>query len=119
MSDDKSCSGIGASTSTGDGAVPISFARDITGMFTVRDKTCMAGLGVLLDDYGYMSDAQGDDKYPAYANANHVYARLTGDERPQMPLGGGKKWNAPDNPEGQKNLETFRAWMTIEPAYQP
>ena len=98
---------------------PISFAKDIGVMFTAMDKTCMAGLQVKLDDYGYMSDPSGDDKYADHANANHVYAHLTGAEKPQMPIGGEKKWTAQDNPEGQKNLQTFHDWMTKDPAYQP
>lgn len=98
---------------------PISFARDIAPMFTTKDKTCMSGMGVTLADFAYMSDPSGDDKYADHANANHVYARLTGDEVPQMPMGGEKKWNAPDNPDGQKNLETLHSWMTVKPNYQP
>jgi hypothetical protein len=98
---------------------PISFGKDIAVMFTAKDKTCMDGLGVKLGDYAYMSDPTGDDKYADHANANHVYARLTGAEKPQMPLGGEKKWTAADNPEGQKNLKTFHEWMTVDPTYQP
>jgi hypothetical protein len=98
---------------------PISFAKDIAVMFTPKDKTCMDGLGVQLADYTYMSDPAGDDKYGDHANANHVYARLTGAEQPQMPLGGEKKWTAQDNPEGQKNLKTFHDWMTVDPTCQP
>ena len=97
----------------------VSFAKDIAVMFTAKDKTCMDGFGVKLDDYEYMSDPSGDEKHPDHANANHVYARLTGAEKPQMPLGGEKKWTAPDNPEGQKNLKTFHDWMTVDPTYQP
>ena len=96
----------------------ISFARDIVPLFTLQDTICMNGMGVELDNYEYMSNPMGDDKYADHANANHVYARLTGDEQPQMPLGEAP-WNAPDNANGQKNLQIFRKWMTFEPTYQP
>jgi hypothetical protein len=119
MSDEKQTSANDNSPNAADAPAPVSFAKDIAGLFTLKDKTCMAGMGVLLGDYQYMSASAGDDKYADHANAQHVYARLTGDEQPQMPLGGEKKWNAPDNPVGQKNLETFYAWMTVEPTYQP
>ena len=98
---------------------PVSFAADVAVLFTVKDKNCMAGMGIMLDDYMYMSDPAGDNMHPDHANAKHVYYRLTGEEQPQMPLGGQKKWTAADNPEGQKNLKTLNAWMTVEPTYQP
>lgn len=97
---------------------PVSFARDIVPMFTPKDISCMNVFGVNLGIYEYMSSPVGDDKYPDHANANHVYARLTGDEKPQMPKGA-KLWTAADNPEGQKNLRTMHEWMTVEPTYQP
>lgn len=99
-------------------AAPISFAKDIAVLFTAKDKACMSGFGVLLDDYNYMSDPAGDATYPDHANANHVYARLTGKEKPQMPMGE-KFWTAADNPQGQQNLKTLNAWMTVDPTYQP
>ncbi len=99
-------------------SIKISFAKDIAPLFTLQDNICMKGMGVELDNYEYMSNPMGDDKYAEHANANHVYARLTGDEAPQMPLGE-EPWNAPDNPDGLKNLQTFRKWMTLEPTYQP
>ncbi len=96
----------------------VSFARDIAVLFTTKDKKCMSDFGVLLDDFNYMSNPAGDETYPDHANANHVYARLTGKEKPQMPMGE-KYWTAPDNPQGQQNLKTFDAWMNVAPAYQP
>lgn len=106
------------STKPENDSIKLSFAKDIAPLFTVQDKVCMSGMGVELDSYEYMSNPMGDDKYPEHANANHIYARLTGNEEPQMPLGE-EPWNAPDNPNGQKKLQTFREWMTVEPTYQP
>jgi hypothetical protein len=96
---------------------PVSFANDIAGLFTPKDLNCMRfkqndrGQNILLDDYAYMGDPTGDASFVDHANARHVFARLTGDETPQMPVGSEKKWNAPDNPQGQANLETYRRWM--------
>ena len=87
-------------------------------MWTARDIRCMSNFSVLLNNYEYMSNAAGDAVYADHANARHVYARLNGDETPQMPMGE-KFWTAPDNPQGQKNLETLNAWMTVEPTFQP
>ena len=103
-----------------DEVTPISFETDIAPMFTARDVTCMNPRNVKLTDFVYMSDPAGDETHADHAHARHVYARLTGDEKPQMPRGGGEKfWTDPTNPQGQKNLETFNAWMTNEPPFQP
>jgi hypothetical protein len=102
---------------------PASFAKDIAGLFTIKDVNCMRirrndrGQNILMNDYGYMGDATGDAAYSDYANARHIYARLTGDEKPQMPMGGEKKWDAPDNPEGQSNLALYKRWM--DQGFQP
>src|ERR1051325_4496560 len=96
----------------------VSFAKDIAVLFTAKDKACMSGFGILLDDFNYMSDPQGDETYPDHANANHVYGRLTGKEKQQMPMGE-KYWTAADNPQGQQNLKMLHSWMTVEPTYQP
>ena len=55
-------------------------------MFLDRDATCMAGRGVDLKDFSYMSDPVGDESFADHANARHVLARLRGDEVPRMPL---------------------------------
>jgi len=97
---------------------PVSFATDIAPLFTTKDVNCMKirqndrGQNIVLSDYAYMGDPLGDVSYDDYANARHVYARLTGDEKPQMPMGAEKKWNAPDNPAGQTNLATYERWMS-------
>jgi len=96
---------------------PVSFAVDIAPLFTTKDLNCMKirqndrGQNIVMSDYAYMGDATGDASYADFANARHVYARLTGDEKPQMPMGAEKKWNAPDNPVGQSNLATYERWM--------
>ena len=88
--------------------MPVSFTQ-ISALFTPRDKICMNPKGVLLTDYAYMSDKACDDTYPDHANANHVYARLTGAEQPQMPKGG-PFWS-------QTNLDLFSQWM--QDGFQP
>ena len=86
----------------------VSFTQ-ISALFTPRDTMCMNPKGVELTDYSYMSNSAGDDTYPDHANANHVYARLTGKEQPQMPMGG-PFWS-------QTNLDLFDQWM--QDGYQP
>lgn len=88
--------------------MPVSFTQ-VSALFTPRDTLCMNSKGVLLTDYVYMSDQAGDSTYPDHANANHVYARLTGTEQPQMPMGG-PFWT-------QTNLDLFNQWM--QDGYQP
>lgn len=89
-----------------DQVVPTSFANDIRPLFRPQDIGCMKPLphGVLLDDFAYMSDPTGDGVFPDHANARHVFARLSGDERPRMPKGG-PFWDAP-------GLAKFAQWMT-------
>jgi hypothetical protein len=84
--------------------MPVSFATDIEPLFRPTDIACMHRFGVELNDYGYMSDATGDDTFPDHANARHVYARLTGDELPRMPMGG-TFWS-------DEQLACFNQWMT-------
>ena len=64
-----------------------SFATDVARLFLPADTHCMNPQGVLLKNYGYMSDPAGDGVYPDHANARHVLARIKGDETPRMPLG--------------------------------
>jgi hypothetical protein len=81
----------------------VSFANDVAPLFTARDITCMSRRGVNLSDYAYMSDAGGDATYADHANARDVYAHLTGDAPPRMPLG------APAWADAQ--LDIFKQWM--------
>jgi hypothetical protein len=84
--------------------MPVSFAKDISPLFRARDIQCMKNYFVLLNDYGCMSDATGDDDFSDHANARRVYARLTGTITPQMPQGG-PFWQ-------QAQLDLFDTWMT-------
>ncbi len=88
---------------------PVSFAKQIKGLFTARDISCMNGFGVNLDDYGYMGDPTADPSYADHANARHVYARLTGTEKPRMPKGG-PYWT-------QDKLDLYQQWM--QGGFQP
>lgn len=87
----------------------VSFAADIKYLFVSADLNCMAPQGVMLDSYSYMSNPAGDAKYDDHANASHVYAHLTGDEKPRMPKGG------PFWP--QDKIDLFKAWM--DGGYKP
>jgi hypothetical protein len=82
--------------------VAVSFAKDIAPLFTQRDINCMSPMGVLLNDYSWMSQPD---------NAQNVYDHLTGETQPQMPLGGA--------PWSQQQLGLFNSWMTESPPYQP
>ena len=80
----------------------VSFQNDILPLFRQQDIDCMAPMGVLLNDYTYMSNP---------ANAQAVYNYLTGTAQPRMPLGG-PYWTA-------QQLALFNQWMTEVPPYQP
>src|SRR5205823_8042261 len=94
------CSGRSSFGSTGISekgwfAVAVSFAADILPLFRTVDIQHMKvpSIGVLLDDYSYMSDPTGSDPgddpaYPDHAHARLVYCRLTGHCTPRMPPGG-------------------------------
>ena len=82
---------------------PISFATDIVPLFGDGDVACMEGFGVSLTDPAYMRDPAGNDSFADHANARRVYARLTGAETPQMPMGG-PFWD-------DAKLQLFNQWM--------
>jgi hypothetical protein len=84
--------------------MPVSFAAEIAPLFNAHDVACMKRRGVNLHDYSYMSDAASDGTFLDHANARDVLARLTGDEQPQMPMGG------PYWPQSQ--IDTFKQWLT-------
>lgn len=73
----------------------VSFAKDILPLFRSMDIDHMSPMGVLLDDYSYMSDP---------ANAKSVYEYLSGAQEPQMPPGG-PYWSA-------DQLALFERWMS-------
>jgi hypothetical protein len=81
----------------------VSFANDIAKLFLAVDLACMCRKGVHLADYSYMSAASGDPTFPDHANARHVMARLTGDEKPRMPKGG-PFWS-------DKQISLYQKWM--------
>lgn len=89
----------------------VSFAANIVPLFRSSDIQHMKPMGVLLDNYGYMSDPAGDGSYPDHANANQVYSYLAGTSQPRMPMGG-PYWTA-------AQLQIFNDWMTVAPTYQP
>jgi hypothetical protein len=80
-----------------------SFSTDIVPLFRQKDINCMNGQGVELTSYTYMSDPTGDATYPDHANARRVLARLRGDEKPRMPMGG-PFWT-------DDALNTYQSWL--------
>ena len=78
-----------------------SFKTDILPMFRPVDIDHMRPMGILLDDYAWMSKPD---------NAKGVYARLSGEETPRMPPRG-PYWNA-------AQLQKLSDWMNVEPTYQ-
>jgi hypothetical protein len=64
----------------------------------------MKNKGVSLNDFEYMGDDAGDDKFPDHANARHVFPRLRGDAPGQRMPPGGPYWTQP-------MLDKFEAWM--------
>ena len=73
----------------------VSFDKDILPLFTSVDVDHMGALGVLLDDYDYMSAA---------ANAAAVYAQISSGQMPP-PWGGGR------GPWSDDQITLFRAWI--------
>jgi hypothetical protein len=84
--------------------VPVSFAKDILPLFRPVDIEHMKPLGVLLDDYPYMSDATNE-----HQNARDVQEFLAGKRQPRMPLGG-PFWTA-------EHLNALEQWM--KDGYRP
>lgn len=87
---------------------PVSFAASIKPLWTPKDLDCMAGYGVMLDDYGYMSDAAGGKvgqapKFPDHAHARAVDWYLSNGK---MPRGGEPTW------KGTPKLALYQQWMT-------
>ena len=72
----------------------VSFARDIRPLFRPEDIQHMNPMGILLDDFKYMSDS---------GNAQRVYDSLTGETQPQMPVNG-PYWS-------KDKLDLFENWM--------
>jgi hypothetical protein len=87
-----------------DAPAAVKFA-DIAPMFTDAQAACMAGQGVSLKDYAFMSDAGGDQTYSDHANARHVFARLSGTTEGRRMPPGGPFWSP-------AQLAQFQNWMT-------
>ncbi len=79
--------------------MPVSFAKDIVPLFRPIDINHMKPSGVILNDYGYMSDPAGD-----HHHAPAVYDSVTGASTPRMPVGG-PFWS-------QEQLDLYKQWMT-------
>jgi hypothetical protein len=79
----------------------VSFANDIAPLFREIDVAHMKHGGILLDDYGYMSDPNND-----YEHAARVLQSLSpqGDKPPHMPPGG-PYWTA-------QQLALFANWRS-------
>jgi len=84
--------------------MPVSFAAEIRPLFRPIDVEHMKPLGVVLDDYAYMSDPADDHKH-----ATDVGDYLTGNKKPKMPLGG-PFWS-------EQQLQLYAKWMSD--GYQP
>ncbi len=78
----------------------VSFARDIRPLFRPVDIQHMKPMGILLDDFKYMSNTD---------NAQSVYDSLTREAEPRMPMNG-PYWS-------QDKLDLFQKWM--KGGYQP
>jgi len=77
----------------------VSFAKDISSLFRPIDVEHMRPLGVLLDDYDYMSDPTDNHQH-----ATDVGDYLTGKKKPRMPIGG-PFWS-------QQQLKLYAKWMS-------
>jgi hypothetical protein len=80
-------------------AAAVSFAADILPLFTAIDIAHMKPMGVLLNQYSYMSDPSNN-----HENANTIQAYLTGTKQPRMPMGG-PYWS-------QQQLALYAQWMS-------
>lgn len=81
-----------------------SFERDIKPLFRPMDKSCMAGFGIDLGDYAWMSDPAGDAEFPDHANSRGVHERLLPDAGAGRMPKNGPYWD-----EGK--ITTFEKWM--------
>jgi hypothetical protein len=73
----------------------VSFKTDILPLFTQNDIDHMAGFGVDLDQYAYMSDR---------SNAENVYTAL--EQKSMPPSGGGEP-----GPWSDDKIALFKSWM--------
>lgn len=73
----------------------LSFEKDIRPLFRAVDIEHMSPMGVMLDNYEYMSDP---------SNAEAVHDFLTGKQEPRMPPGG-PYWD-------EQNLGLLKKWIS-------
>jgi hypothetical protein len=78
-----------------------SFHRDILPLFTATDIDHMEGMGVILNNYSYMSSP---------SNAAKVYEQVSQGLMPPSDGGGAGPWSP-------HKVELFKAW--IDGGYQP
>jgi hypothetical protein len=78
----------------------LSFSKDISPLFCLRDIEQMNVFGLLLDRYHWFSKPE---------NARLVYAYLSGQRHPKIPLGG-PYWS-------DQQLQVLLQWMND--GYQP
>jgi hypothetical protein len=78
----------------------VGFKTDILPLFTSTDVEHMRPMGVLLDDYSYMSQP---------ANASGVYNAVSSGSMPPRTSG--------EEPWSQDTVERFKAWM--DGGYRP
>src|SRR5215467_14088297 len=86
----------------------ISFARDIAPVLTQKCMQChgqtplMGGLDLRTRETALKGGQHGAAIVPGNAAASHVYRHLTGQEAPQMPLGGRLT---------DAEIELFKQWI--------
>lgn len=90
---------VQAMPKAGAAAAKVSFAADILPLFTAIDIAHMKPMGVLLNQYSYMSDPSNN-----HENATTIQEYLTGTQQPRMPMGG-PYWS-------QQQLDLYAQWMS-------
>jgi hypothetical protein len=88
----------------------VSYAADIRPLFDARDVACMRRKGVMLGDYGWMSDPAPGDGYDDHAHSRMVFDFVRPDgKEPRMPLGG-PYWE-------DEQVALYQRWM--DEGFQP
>lgn len=88
----------------------VSYANDIGVLFTQQDVLCMSDFGVLLDDYGYMSDPAAGNGFADHGNARQVHYRLTPAAGNRRMPDGGPYWS-------DCQIALYQQWM--DDGFQP
>ena len=96
--------GVAAAQTTG----KVSFSRDVAPLLTQKCIQChsqtpmMANLDLRTREAVLKGGQHGPAMVPGNASASHLYLRLTGQEQPQMPLGGKLT---------DQEIATLKAWI--------